>query len=129
MAREVTLAVQSTLHRAHLPIPSQGLPAPSSAGLPGPAELGDGAGPCPSPWPCRAVRRSEGVSVLSRVKELHQTPALTFLIQQSPGHMCCAKSFVSTHIQNLLVCRVTDRSSGTLRVLKSQDDELNPALT
>lgn len=33
MAREVTLGVQSTLHRAHLPIPSRGLPAPSSAGL------------------------------------------------------------------------------------------------
>lgn len=47
MAREVTLGVQSTLHRAHLPIPSRGLPAPSSAGLLGSCELG--AGPLPAP--------------------------------------------------------------------------------
>lgn len=119
MAREVTLAVQSTLCRAHLPIPS-------SAGLLGSQELGVGAAfPLPMArvlaMQSSPVRRSEGVSVLSRVKELHQTHENPSISESSsPQGTCCGQTFVSIHIQNLLVCRVTDRSSGTLKLERPQ---------
>lgn len=84
MAREVTLAVQSTLCRAHLPIPS-------SAGLLGSGELGDGAGfllPMARVLAMHssAVRGSEGVSLFSRVKELHQTHENPAISESSSAH-------------------------------------------
>lgn len=138
MAREVTLGVQSTLHRAHLPIPSRGLPAPSSAGLLGSCKLGAGPLPAPHGQGPSAVRRSGGISVPSKelrnsFRHLHwHERILPFLNPAVPR----------AHAVVRLLCPYTYRicwsvesqteaqgHSAQHQGPQIQHDDLNPALT
>lgn len=143
MVREVTLAVQSVLCRAHLPSLGQGLSAHSSMlcqqhrGSPRtiPAALGPAAGPLPGPqsWVATnpaarvlathssTVRGSEAGSILN--KELRKSRGLCWHEQVLPffkmvfprAHAMI--SLMSIYTQNLPVCKAPARSSGTLSTI------------